>query len=289
MPLVPAICTQCGAQIEVDNSYEAGICKHCGTAFITEKAINKYTTNITNNNNFAGANINVVSELEQLVSAAQGFLQLGEYYQAMETYRTVTEKYPQDVRGWLGCISSYSNSAFYKEPIGWDAEWLHKAPFSRWYKNAYLLADEDTKKSLEQSRKKYIDAINKKWEDFRANLSFSNLKNFIGNSTFAETDCAEKLYVSGNRLYYELSRYFYFSSTPAYVRFEITNMDSSGNLSMRVVNAEANTSLFGESGSERKQKKEWVNRITNLHLKISRYDGDELYFDGHGYALQRRR
>ncbi len=51
MALVPAICTQCGAQIEVDNTHEAGICKFCGTPFITEKAINKYTTvhNVTQN------------------------------------------------------------------------------------------------------------------------------------------------------------------------------------------------------------------------------------------------
>ncbi len=51
MALVPAICTQCGAQIEVDNSHEAGVCKFCGTPFITEKAINKYTTvhNVTQN------------------------------------------------------------------------------------------------------------------------------------------------------------------------------------------------------------------------------------------------
>ena len=44
MPLVPAVCTQCGAPIEVDNAKEAGICPHCGTAFITEKAINNYIT-----------------------------------------------------------------------------------------------------------------------------------------------------------------------------------------------------------------------------------------------------
>ena len=43
MPLVPAICTQCGTQIEVDNTHEASVCKHCRTAFITEKAINEYT------------------------------------------------------------------------------------------------------------------------------------------------------------------------------------------------------------------------------------------------------
>ena len=49
MALVPAVCTQCGAAIEVDNSKEAGICKHCGTAFITEKAINNYVTNNVNN------------------------------------------------------------------------------------------------------------------------------------------------------------------------------------------------------------------------------------------------
>ena len=44
MGLVPAKCTQCGASIEVDPSQEAGICKSCGTAFITEKVINNYNT-----------------------------------------------------------------------------------------------------------------------------------------------------------------------------------------------------------------------------------------------------
>lgn len=47
MALIPAICTQCGAQIKVDDQKEAGICEYCGTAFITEKAINNY--NVTNN------------------------------------------------------------------------------------------------------------------------------------------------------------------------------------------------------------------------------------------------
>ena len=42
MPLVAAKCTQCGANIEVDATREAGICPHCGTAYITEKAVNNY-------------------------------------------------------------------------------------------------------------------------------------------------------------------------------------------------------------------------------------------------------
>ena len=61
MALVPAKCTQCGGNIEVDDTHEAGICKFCGTPFITEKVINNYTTNITNNNDFTGANINIVN------------------------------------------------------------------------------------------------------------------------------------------------------------------------------------------------------------------------------------
>lgn len=63
MGFVAAKCTECGADIEVDDTKEAGICKYCGTAFINEKAINNYNTYITNNytttNNFAGANVTI--------------------------------------------------------------------------------------------------------------------------------------------------------------------------------------------------------------------------------------
>lgn len=40
--LTPAICTQCGAKIEVDPRQEAAVCKFCGTPFIVEKAIIDY-------------------------------------------------------------------------------------------------------------------------------------------------------------------------------------------------------------------------------------------------------
>ena len=49
MALVAAKCTNCGANIEVDVSKEAGNCLHCGTAFITEKVINNYNTYVTQN------------------------------------------------------------------------------------------------------------------------------------------------------------------------------------------------------------------------------------------------
>ena len=47
MSLVQAKCTNCGANLEVDNSKDAAICSYCGTPFIVEKAINNY--NVTNN------------------------------------------------------------------------------------------------------------------------------------------------------------------------------------------------------------------------------------------------
>lgn len=56
MSLVPAICTQCGAEIEVDDTHEAGVCKHCGTAFITEKAIYNYSTT----NNITAHTVNII-------------------------------------------------------------------------------------------------------------------------------------------------------------------------------------------------------------------------------------
>ncbi len=77
MPLVAAKCTQCGANIEVDDTKEAGICQYCGTAFITEKAINNYNTYIINNNNFAGANINVVGgDVDNLIELAKNALEI---------------------------------------------------------------------------------------------------------------------------------------------------------------------------------------------------------------------
>lgn len=48
MSSVPAKCPQCGANIEIDSTKEAGMSLHCGIAFISEKAMNNY---MTNNNN----------------------------------------------------------------------------------------------------------------------------------------------------------------------------------------------------------------------------------------------
>ncbi len=39
MTLATAKCTRCAANIEVDETKDAGICQYCGTEFVTEKVI----------------------------------------------------------------------------------------------------------------------------------------------------------------------------------------------------------------------------------------------------------
>jgi len=40
--MVPAVCTQCGGELEVDPGAEKATCPFCGTSFVVEKAINNY-------------------------------------------------------------------------------------------------------------------------------------------------------------------------------------------------------------------------------------------------------
>lgn len=101
MPLVAAKCTQCGANIEVDDSKEAGICKYCGTAFITEKAITNYNTYVTNN--FAGANINVMgANIENLLTLAKNAEETGNYSEARDYYTRVLENQPNNCDALVG-------------------------------------------------------------------------------------------------------------------------------------------------------------------------------------------
>lgn len=96
MALVPAKCTQCGGNIEVDNTHEAGICKFCGTPFVTEKAINNYNTFVTNN--FAGATINVLGANEEnLLVLARRANDSSNTEEAFHYYKKVCELNPNNL------------------------------------------------------------------------------------------------------------------------------------------------------------------------------------------------
>lgn len=102
MALVPAICTQCGAQIEVDNTHEAGICKFCGTPFITEKAINKYTTvhNVTQNITKIIYG-NEKDEAEDFFNRGVTQLKIENWVEAYKAFNKACKTAPQVAKYWL--------------------------------------------------------------------------------------------------------------------------------------------------------------------------------------------
>lgn len=116
MGLVAAKCTQCGSNIEVDESKEAGICPHCGTAFITEKAVHNYynTVNNTYQNHIAHAHIDhaVFQDRESAESLAADFFKLydlNERSAADRIREKMYENYPQ--RGLTYLCSACSRKA----------------------------------------------------------------------------------------------------------------------------------------------------------------------------------
>jgi|GEM_PF-851516 len=115
MGFIAAKCTQCGANIQVDDSKEAGICSHCKTAFVTEKAINNYSTYVTNNNNYAGATIIGNNELQKLIDAAKGYEKLGDLIQANSMYYRISKEFPQEFDGWWGLV--LTNMSRMKEKV----------------------------------------------------------------------------------------------------------------------------------------------------------------------------
>ena len=84
MAFIPAKCTQCGASIEVDDSLDAGICKFCGTAFVTEKVINNY--------NIQSATINVAGvDINNLLLRATQFENANDVDKAIEYYNRILD------------------------------------------------------------------------------------------------------------------------------------------------------------------------------------------------------
>lgn len=105
MAFVAAKCTQCGANLEVDNSLDAAICKYCNTAFIVEKAINNYNTYHQNHYNIENAKLYIQDERSienKLKNADVFFIKHGDKKKAMEIFQDVFNNSPGDYRGWWG-------------------------------------------------------------------------------------------------------------------------------------------------------------------------------------------
>jgi len=96
--LVPAICTQCGAQVSIDNTKEAAVCPACGTPFIVEKAVRNYNTTVVNNNYIEHAVVGSNSKSEAIERFCF-YLKINDQAKLSNEIKTFQDKWPMDPLG----------------------------------------------------------------------------------------------------------------------------------------------------------------------------------------------
>ncbi len=180
MALVPAKCTQCGANIEVDETKDAGICQYCGTAFITEKAINNYNINtkdiIINSNN---VNVSQV-DIEASIEAAKKLVENNLPYDAKSLLDDLAKQCPYDYRIWWELAKIE-----YKYYDTWFDEYNH------YYMKAKALCTEEENEVIDSFVKKEQNRIFKEGE---------SIINFCENPDLSKLD---DVYVGGYKMQYE--------------------------------------------------------------------------------------
>lgn len=117
MGLVAAKCPNCGANIEVDMNTKAGICKYCGTAFVTQEAIVNFNTSIINNNiitnNIKAENVNIIAGKEEhYMKLAEDSLQCSDWDGVASNTTKALEINPENIRACLlqGIALGYSST-----------------------------------------------------------------------------------------------------------------------------------------------------------------------------------
>ena len=140
----PAICTQCGANIEVDESHEAGICRYCNTAFVTEKVIQQYITKHETTHNITNHITKIIQgnekdEGEDFYQRGLTFLRLEQYPDAEKAFREAVNHAPE--------CGIYHFYLFYAQSEGLKkASPLHHKPSAA--EAFFKLADEEEKRQV---------------------------------------------------------------------------------------------------------------------------------------------
>ena len=145
MGLVVAKCTQCGSSLNVDDTKEAGICSHCGTAFITEKAINNYNSYFTQNvtKNIYGRE---KTEAEEYLANGEMFIKLKDWNKAIKVLMQAAELVPGDYRCWFALVRAETENFTDLSDI---EHTLH-------LEKALAVADEKQKHMINSACEKYL-------------------------------------------------------------------------------------------------------------------------------------
>lgn len=116
--LVPAKCTSCGANLEVDASQETAICSFCNASYIVEKAISNYNISLNGNLNIKNATINVNGiDIDNLILRAKEFELDCKYEMAIDYYNQVLDAdiSKQEAHAGIDRINNIINDYVYFE------------------------------------------------------------------------------------------------------------------------------------------------------------------------------
>ena len=128
MGLIAAKCTECGANIEVDQTKKAGVCPFCGCAYVTQDAIVNYNTTIINNNSITADNVNIVGgDFNNLFKLAKESWDCNDFDEAFKLFSKALEISPDHAeailyrglsKGWQSkgnaCYLNVTDAAFKK-------------------------------------------------------------------------------------------------------------------------------------------------------------------------------
>lgn len=163
MPLIPARCTQCGAELQVDSTAEAAVCQYCQTPFIVEKAINNYNT--YHQYKIENAQIHMVDEssAEYKIKNAEIYLtKHHDYKRAKELFLEASDLAPDDYRGWWGLVRIATNE--FRE-FHFGPSIFRKVSTNK--ERAFSTATGDAKKEIAATWKTYHENMQKFLKPYR--------------------------------------------------------------------------------------------------------------------------
>ena len=113
MSLKKLQCENCGAKLEADFQQKTGVCPNCGTPYTFSEDIN-----VVNNETRIGAvgvlNANSITMVDEKGSQgklanAEAYMKFGEFDNAENEFRQVTNIAPGNINGWYGIIRARSH------------------------------------------------------------------------------------------------------------------------------------------------------------------------------------
>lgn len=97
-------CDICGGQLAMDSGGKTATCKACGMEHSIERVREK-VQEIRGTVIIEGSvAVQGVENQQDLLKNAETYIKLGLYDKAVETYKKLTEKFPESVEGWWGCV-----------------------------------------------------------------------------------------------------------------------------------------------------------------------------------------